>query len=313
MKAILSVAVVAAMLGGASTLHAATNSKKKSKKVKKAVAAKTIKKKATKKKSPLSFGVRVENEYAGKDLDQGGLRKGTTYLQLRANYKINSNLSLRVNQELTQAYDDGERTKAAVGNTYVQVAASKLGTIGKAPVKGYVRAILPTSIATREDKNQYLELRGEASVKFFKTKRFSLSAHTHGRYYAAEKFSDVSTITVNNVNMEVQKINADYRLRNYLTGSYSVGKFYFLQQLGVQHDFLKSNEATVIDATSGQSVLNPSGKPHLYAYAETGYQITNNIGLELGVYSLTKMDKVNDLGIYDTQDNLYYLNAAISF
>lgn len=305
MKAILSVAVMAAMLGGASSLQAATT-KKKAKKVKKTVAMKTVKAKSkVKKANPLSFGLRVENEYEGADLNKVGVRTGTTYFQLRANYKISSKLSFRLNQELTQAYTDGERTKAAVGDTYLQLANSSLTKLGKTPVSGYVRAYLPTSINTREQKNQYLELRAEAKIKFIKTKYVSVSAHTHGRYYAAEKYQDATTsVAASGVTSLAAngKANQDYRLRNYFTASLNVGKFYAIQQLGVQHDFYKDN----VD------VGTIHGKPHLYAYAETGYQVTKNVGLELGAYSKRKMD-VAGLDIYDTDDNTYYMSAAVSF
>ena len=110
MKALLSVAVIAAMLGGVSVQAATTKkaTKKTTKKlvkkpgVKKPVVQKVISKKKAAPVSPWSFGLIIENEYAGNNFINDGVRTGSTYFGLRANYKINSETTFRIHQYITQ-------------------------------------------------------------------------------------------------------------------------------------------------------------------------------------------------------------------
>lgn len=321
MKALLSVAVIAAMLGGVS-VQAATTKKATKKATKKMVKKPVTKKPATAQKviakkkavpaSPWSFGLLIENEYAGNNFVKDGVRTGSTYFGLRANYKINSETTFRIHQYITQSYENNERTDATVDDIYLQLAKSNLFKIGNTSVNSYVRAYLPTSINSRDVANKYMELRGELSATVAKAGIASLSLHAHGRYYAAETYQELQpeTVEINGNKIQMMggldgkgKINSDYRLRNYATVSLSFSdKISFMQQLGVQHTFLKAADEKG----------NAGGQPNLYAFADLGYQITPNFGASISAYSLKPMNTAT-AALYNADNSLYYINGVVSF
>lgn len=320
MKALLSVAVIAAMLGGVSVQAATTKkaTKKTTKKlvkkpgVKKPVVQKVISKKKAVPASPWSFGLIIENEYAGNNFINDGVRTGSTYFGLRANYKINSETTFRIHQYITQSYENNERTDATVDDIYLQLAKSNLFKIGNTSVNSYVRAYLPTSINSRNVANKYMELRGELSATVAKAGIASLSLHAHGRYYAAETYQVLQpeTVTINGNTIQMMggtdgkgKINSDYRLRNYATLSLSFSdRVSFMQQLGVQHTFMKAADETG----------NSGGQPNLYAFADLGYQFTPNFGASVSAYSLKPMNTAT-AALYNADNSLYYINGVVSF
>lgn len=309
MKAILSVAVVASMLGGVSTLQAATNNTKAGVKAKPA-AKKTISTKVVNSESRLKFDALIENEYGGESFYDNGVTTGATNVYLTGAYKISDTTSFKVTQVVRQEYAEGERTKASVEDTYLQFTDSKAFKIGTQDIGYYLRAYLPTSIATREDNNQYMELRLDVSSMITTGKGYFLRGHVQGRYYAAEKYKDAQPkeVVVNeNTGQTVTQIgdingngdvNKDFRIRPYFSGNLDItGKLSFYQQLGYERTWMK-------DSSGGQS--------HLYAFSELGYQVTPSVGLSAAAYSSKPMSTAT-AALYNAADSLYFLNATVKF
>lgn len=292
MKSLLSIAVAVAVMGGSLAATAATTKKKQATLPKKSPVTQKIKAKDITAPSRISGNLLLTNEMEIANGDTG-----TSYLELRLNYKIDADTSFRFNQEFNQSFADGERVQANVGDTYLQIAKSNLfGT----KLNGYFRTVLPTSISSREETNQKLQLRGEVSGTFANLGHLALSAHSQTRYYIADELQDEKFVVNEDTNIAepTQDVNREWRLRNYVMGLVPMGNFTFLHQAGVQHD---------IDY-QGQG-----GIPKLYLYSELGMQVTNSFDLSIAAYSVKAMNVASSALYAADQGSLYYINGGISF
>lgn len=292
MKSLLSIAVAVAVMGGSLAVSAATTKKKLTSTPKKRPVTLKVKAKEITAPSRISGNVLLTNEMKVADADSG-----TSYLELRLNYKIDPDTSFRFAQEFTQSFENGERVQAAVSDTYIQLAKSNLfGT----KLNGYVRTLFPTSIASREDQNQKLQLRGELSGTFANLGALSLSAHSQARYYMADELQDETTKLNEDTNIAepFQKVNREWKLRQYVMGILPMGNFTLLQQAGVEHNIDYRGEG---------------GIAKLYLYSELGMQVTNSFDIAVAAYSLKPMN-VASAALYAADQNAYYyINGGLSF
>ena len=290
MNPIRSAAMIAALLMLSSTIWSAEEDKSQPSNK---TSSQSLQTKAVAEPSKFIYRALLTNE-----VDSANTDTGTSFLELRVDYRLNPTTSLRFNQTFQQAFQDAERTEASVGDFYFQYAKSRIMGSG---INAYLRTTLPTSTASRVQGNLKMELRGEVSGTFLNLGPLMLSAHAQTRYYFADERADGSIQTDEATGLPFfreGRVNREWRLRNYMMGILPVGDWTVLQQAGVQHDI---------------NFLGEGGIPQLYLYSEVGYQVTNVFDIAIAAYSTKPMSAARAAMYAKDQGSLYYLNGGLTF
>lgn len=253
----------------------------------------------------------VEGQVSGVNRSSsGGTDAGTETMmatpQARVTYKITDSASVAAGVDWEHSF--GSQGTAEEGghwktyDSFVQVAHSKLATLGPINLRGYIRPYLPTSEDSQNpDSGRHFALRGNLSAKADIGSGFALSYTLEPRYFAAK----------NNAYKKAGKWKntEDYRVKHWLGLDYEAGKFSGYLNGGVKSQMY--NQDT--DAATGAELVGAQ-KDQFYNELAVGYQVIENLALNVGYYQETANFRDNDAFVaFDDKEMLYFVEGVVTF
>jgi hypothetical protein len=247
----------------------------------------------------------------------GGAEAGSETMlnsfQIRPSYKITDTASVAAGIDVEHSF--GSQGKAdqdgGVWTTYdafVQVAHSKLLTLGPVNLRGYLRPYLPTSEASQNpDSGRYLALRGNLSAKAPIGGGFNVSYTVEPRYFMAKNAS-YKTYKPDG-SLKAWKATEDYRVKHWLGLDYENGKFSGYTNWGIKSQMYNQDS----DADTGAE-LTTAQKDQLYSETGIGYQLIENFALNVGYYTETNNFRDNNAWVaFDDKEFLYFVEGVVTF
>ncbi|MGE3974917.1 MAG: hypothetical protein AB7F59_10360 [Bdellovibrionales bacterium] len=228
---------------------------------------------------------------------------------IRPSYKLNDTTSTAVGIEFN--HDIVSRNKERTGamtDPYVQLASSKLATLGAAKIKGYIRPYLPLSLASQDPvKGRDLAVRAQLNIERPISKALTVSYNFEPRYFF-QKNKGYSA--VNDRGVATFTHQEQYRLLHWASLEASMGKVGFYQNAGIRSRWY--NEAN--DPIQGRSVT-PNQRDDLYLESGLSYALLEQLTVVGGVYTdsrnLTQNNNTLE-GIYRDDESMYFLELTVA-
>lgn len=250
----------------------------------------------------------LTSHFAGMKNTNEGRNAITALHQVRAEYTINANEKIRLNQVLVNEYGSDATASGKslqIGDLYAQYSRAKLADLGSHIfLNTYLRAYAPLSKGSKA-KNQVTALRLDAELAKNINKTFDVALHvipwvTYNRTSSYDTTGADGAVT--------SKANSPFNLAYYgVVSANLTSKIYFAQEAGLMRYWYQSDAAKGIASTQ---------KEFLYLDSSVNYTISKTFEVGLGLSSYLARDMLaqkNDFAIYRADETDYYMTASAAF
>ena len=255
----------------------------------------------------LRFAVTTSTFSNMKSTNSGGTQPSTTLNQVRAEYRLNSNEVIRLNQVFSSEWgqNSSEANKFLVGDLYLQYTRAHLAElIGGFSANGYFRAYAPLSKSSR-NKQQVGSIRADFELAKKVSNFFDFAIHLIPWYSLQQQRS----YAVQSPEGETSfKANSPFNFSYFLTTNFNLSKACSItHEMGLMRYWYNSDPTRSI-----------AGRVREFLYLDTSinYSLTSTFGVGVGLSSYLNrdmLDQKNAFAPYRPEETDYYLTASAVF